>query len=393
MRPGGTGDRELTVRGRNLLGEAVAVTTSGDTISHVRAISPDRGGDEDLWLLPGLVDIQVNGFAGYDLNGQSVTTADVAGVVQALWKHGVTRFCPTICTQSHERMVAALLAIARACEEAPWIDRAVIGVHVEGPYISPEDGPRGAHPLAHVRPPNWEELKAFQDASGGRIRLLTLAPEWPGAPQFIEHLVQSGIIAAIGHTKATRTDISAAVRAGARLSTHLGNGAHALLPRHPNYIWEQLAADDLWASVIVDGHHLPPSVVKVFVRAKGVDRCILISDAVWVAEQPAGIYRTTDQELELTPDRKVRLTGTGYLAGSALDLATAAGNVIAFADVSFADAVRMASWQPALLLNRPDLGRLAPGQAADMILVRWPGKTRRFEVVETVAAGETVYRA
>ncbi len=388
----GIGNRELTIRGRDLLGQAVAVTTSGNVISHVRAIGPGRGEIGDLWLLPGLIDIQVNGFGGHDLNAADITTADVAGVVQSLWKHGVTRFCPTICTQSHERMVAALRMIARACGEAPWIERAIIGVHVEGPYISPEDGPRGAHPLAYVRAPSWDEVQTFQDASGGRIRLLTLAPEWPGAPEFVERLVQSGIIAAIGHTNATRTEIIAAVRAGAQLSTHLGNGSHALIPRHPNYIWEQLAADDLWASLIVDGHHLPPSVVKVFIRAKGVDRCILTSDAVWLAGQPAGTYRSMDHEVELTSDRKVRLVGTEYMAGSALDLATAVGNVMSFAEVSLADAVRMAARQPALLLNRADLGRLVAGQAADMILVRWPGGDGRFEVVETIVAGEIVYR-
>lgn len=390
---GGIGNRELTIRGRDLLGQAVAVTSSGNVISTVRAIGRGRGEIGDLWLLPGLIDIQVNGFGGHDLNAADITTADVAGVVRSLWKHGVTRFCPTICTQSHERMVAALRMIARACEEAPWIERAIIGVHVEGPYISTEDGPRGAHPLACVRAPSWDEVQTFQDASGGRIRLLTLAPEWPGAPEFVERLVQSGIIAAIGHTNATRTEIIAAVRAGAQLSTHLGNGSHALIPRHSNYIWEQLAADDLWASLIVDGHHLPPSVVKVFIRAKGVDRCILTSDAVWLAGQPAGTYRSMDHEVELTPDRKVRLVGTEYMAGSALDLATAVGNVMSFAGVSLADAVRMAARQPALLLNRADLGRLVAGQAADMILVRWPGGDGRFEVVETIVAGEIAYRA
>ncbi|HYM90208.1 MAG TPA: amidohydrolase family protein [bacterium] len=290
-------------------------------------------------------------------------------------------------------MLAALRAIARACDEADWIERAIIGIHVEGPYISPEDGPRGAHPKVHVRPPDWDEVQRFQEAAGGRIRLLTLAPELPGAIDLIERLARAGIVPAIGHTNATRADIVAAASAGARLSTHLGNGSHAMIPRHHNYIWEQLAADSLWASLIVDGHHLPPSVVKVFIRAKGMGRCILVSDAVSLAGEAPGAYTFLGGSVELTADRKIRLAGTEYLAGSALDLATAVGNVTAFAGVSLEDAVSMASRQPALLLGRTDLGTLTPGRAADIVLARWsPGGTT-FDVVQTIVGGETVYRA
>src|SRR5207248_2337185 len=154
----------------------------------------------------------------------------------------------------------------------PTTDRAVAhavaGIHLEGPYISAEDGPRGAHARRHVRPPDWDEFRRLQDASGGRVRLLTLAPEHDGAVHFIERLTAAGVVVALGHTAASGERIRDAVRAGARLSTHLGNGSHAVLPRHPNYLWEQLADDGLWASVICDGHHLPPSVVRCVVRVK-----------------------------------------------------------------------------------------------------------------------------
>jgi len=276
-------DAPVSMTGRTVFGRRVTVTVSEGRIHHVRAA--DDHAAEDLWLLPGLVDLQVNGFGGHDFNGAGLTSEDVGGAVRALWPHGVTRCCPTVCTASHDHMMACLSAIARACGEAGWIDRAVAGIHVEGPYISDDDGPRGAHPRGHVRPPDWEEVQAFQDAAGGRIRLVTLAPERPGAIGLIEHLSRAGIIPAIGHTNASPDELRAAVASGARLSTHLGNGSHAMLPRHANYIWEQLAADDLLASLIVDGHHLPPGVVKSFVRAKAPHRCVLVSDAIWLEDK------------------------------------------------------------------------------------------------------------
>lgn len=384
-------DHDLVVRGRDPSGHPMGLVISGGNIQRTFPIGPEEPWPDDLWILPGLVDIQVNGFGGHDLNAPGTSPDDVAAVVRVLWRHGVTRFCPTICTQSREHMIAALRTVAKACEDASWIDKAVIGIHVEGPYISPEDGPRGAHPREHVRPPSWDEVQAFQEAAGGRIRLLTLAPEMPGAIDLIERLARSGIVPAIGHTGAGRADILQAVRAGARLSTHLGNGSHAMIPRHHNYIWEQLAADSLWASLIADGHHLPPSVVKVFIRAKGVDRCILTSDAVWLAGESPGTYRFLDKEVELTPDHRVRLVGTEYLAGSALDLATAVGNVVAFAGIGLGEAVEMASLRPALLLGRTDLGRLSPGYAGDVVLARWSAEEARLEIVKTIVGGEVVF--
>jgi N-acetylglucosamine-6-phosphate deacetylase len=359
-------------------------------IQSVREV-PDASDGQHI--LPGFIDIQVNGFGGYDLNREGVTEEDVAGVVRALWVCGVTRFCPTICTESHERMIAALGTIARACDQHPWIERAVLGVHVEGPYISPEDGPRGAHPRRHVRVPAWDEINTFQAAAGGRICMVTLAPELPGAIEIIERLLGNGIIPAIGHTAAGRADLLSAVRAGARISTHLGNGSHAMIPRHHNYIWEQLALDDLWASLIVDGHHLPPAVVKVFVRAKGPQRCVLTSDAVWLAGLTPGVYQLLDHTVELTPERKVQLIGTPYLAGSAIDLATAVGNAVAFAGVSLDQAVQMASRHAAQLLGRPDIGGLTPGQAADVVVASWDVEAARLEVLQTIVGGEVVHRA
>ncbi|MDR7418179.1 MAG: amidohydrolase family protein [Armatimonadota bacterium] len=367
-------------------GVPVEITVEGDRIARVRPIA-DAEVPAGRWVLPGLVDVQVNGFAGTDLNGTEIDVAGVGRVVRRLQAVGVTRFCPTICTQSHERMTRALRVIADACRTHLWIARAVAGIHVEGPYLSPEDGPRGAHPLEHVRPPDWDEFQAFQDAAGGRVRILTLSPEWPQAPSFIRKVAGTGVLVAIGHTAASPENIREAVVAGARLSTHLGNGSHAMLPRHPNYIWEQLGADELSASIISDGHHLPPSVVKTFVRAKGVERTILISDAVALAGMPPGDYDWLGLRVTLSSRGRISLTGTPYLAGSALELASALPKVMAYAGVSLADAVTMACGNPARLLG-VDPGVLAEGARGDVIEIDYELGSDRVGIRRVVVAGE-----
>jgi N-acetylglucosamine-6-phosphate deacetylase len=279
--------------------------------------------------------------------------------------------------------------MADACAGDPRIARAVAGIHVEGPFISPEDGPRGAHPREHVRAPDWDEFLAFQQAAGGRIRLLTLSPEWPDAAAFIRRVVASGVVVAIGHTAASPESLREAIAAGARLSTHLGNGCHAMLPRHPNYIWEQLAADELSASLIADGHHLPPSVVKTFIRAKGVNRTILVSDAVALAGMPPGAYEWLGLKVTLSSDGRIGLTGTPFLAGAALSLAAALGRVMAFAGVSMADAVTMASTNPARLLGTEG-GTLAEGARADVVVAQARPGVHDVKIVQTLAGGEIV---
>ena len=187
----------------------------------------------------------------------------------------MTRFLPTLITGPAERF----LACARLLAACP--DPAVAGLHMEGPYLAPEAA--GAHPDAHLAPPSFEDFSRRQEAAGGRILLVTLAPEVPGALPLIERLVAAGVRVAIGHSAAGPGAIRDAVHAGATLSTHLGNACPLLLPRHPNLLWEQLAADELAAGLIVDGHHLPPSVVKVMVRAKSLARTVLVTDAIAAA--------------------------------------------------------------------------------------------------------------
>lgn len=379
-----------TLIGReSMRGVPVEVRFDGEHISRIREL-PGDAVPSDRWVLPGLIDIQVNGFAGTDLNSPDLDEAGVARVAHSLQATGVTRFCPTVCTQSHEHMTRALRVIAAACRSHRWINRAVAGFHVEGPYFSSEDGPRGAHPLVHVRAPDWDEFQRFQEAADGRIRILTLSPHWPESAKFISKVASTGVVVSIGHTSAAPEQVRDAVDAGARLSTHLGNGAHAMLPRHPNYIWEQLATDELSASIIVDGHHLPPSVVKTFVRAKGVARTILVSDAVGLAGMPPGDYDWLGLKVTLSPQGRISLTGTPYLAGSALALASALPKVVAYAGVDLHDAVTMACVNPARLLS-VDEGVLVEGARGDVVVFDHAAGADDMRVRHVVVAGETVW--
>jgi len=351
----------------------------------------DLGG-EDLRVAPGLIDIQINGYDGVDFNDPDTGAEQIAAVARKLWRAGVTAFCPTIITESFDHISKCISNLIRAVDESPEFARAMIAIHVEGPFISPEDGPRGAHPKRHARAPDWNEFQRWQDAARGRIRILTLSPEWPGAIDFIERAAASGVVVAIGHTAAAPAQIADAARAGARLSTHLGNGSHAKIDRHPNYIWEQLANDDLWASFIVDGHHLPPSVVKCFLRSKGVTRSILVTDAIAAAGKPAGQYRLGAVEVEVTPARRVNLPGTPYLAGSVLEMHEAIAKTVQYSDATLDDALRMASANPAELLGvASEFGSIEIGRRADLILLRWDDENATLNVAATVVNGETVY--
>ncbi len=300
--------------------------------------------------LPGLFDLQVNGFAGIDFNDQDLTADGVAHAIDRMRSTGVTRCLPTLITGSFDRFAACARVLAAVR------DPAIAGFHMEGPYISPAEGARGAHPLDHIVPATMDDFKRRQEACDGRIRLVTLAPEVAGAVPLIEHLVDSGVRVAIGHTAGTPEDIAAGVAAGATLATHLGNGCPQMLPRHPNPIWELLAADQVSISLIADGHHLPGSTVKAMVRAKGADRTMLVTDAMAAAGCPAGRYAIGGVDCQLGENGRVSLPGTPYLAGSALTLDSAIGNAVRFTGLPLSTVVAMASTVPAAWLGETPRG-------------------------------------
>lgn len=302
------------------------------------------------WQSPGFTDLQVNGFAGADYNSPGLRWEELSRSLRAVFSTGVTQLLPTVITASPEHMAAALKNLSDAQRQIPE-GRMIAGFHVEGPHISPEDGPRGAHPWKAVRPPDVNEYRRWQDATEGRVKLVTLAPEWPEALRYIEALVRDGVTVSIGHTGATPQQIRDAASAGATLSTHLGNGAHAVLPRHPNYIWEQLAEDRLSASFIVDGLHLPDSFLRVALRAKGIGRSVLVTDAVMPAMCDPGPYMLGEVEVELLHDQRVVVRGGTRLAGSSLRMDRAIENVVRIADVFLEDAIAMASANPARVIG------------------------------------------
>jgi N-acetylglucosamine-6-phosphate deacetylase len=350
-------------------GRPVAVTVETGTITAVTTSAENPR----QWVAPAFFDPQINGCLGISFNSPSLTPEQVRTVAAKCREHGIGAFLPTLVTTSFDAFRHGFATLAKAIDADADLARRIPGFHLEGPYMSAEDGPRGAHPREHMRDPDWDEFRRWQDAAGGRIRMVTIAPERAGALPFIEKLAASGVVVAIGHTAATGQQIRDAVRAGARTSTHLGNGCHAVLPRHENYVWEQLACDDLWMSLITDGHHLPPTVVKCLVRAKGVGRTLLTSDAGSLAGMPAGKYREWGTDLEVLPSGKIVVAGTPFLAGSGHFTDLCVGNVAKFAGMSLADAVDMATVRPRQLLGLP-VHTIEVGQPADLVLFDWePG--------------------
>jgi len=300
--------------------------------------------------LPGLFDLQVNGFGGIDFNGADLTADRVAEAFRRMRETGVTRCLPTLITSSFDQFAASARILARVA------DAAFAGIHMEGPYVSPADGARGAHPLEHVAAASVDDFRRRQDAAEGRIVLVTLAPEVPGALPLVEYLVAAEVRVAIGHTAATPQQLGDAIAAGATLATHLGNGCPQMLPRHPNVIWELLAADAVLASVIADGHHLPAATVKTMVRAKSAERTILVTDAIAAAGCAPGRYTIGGVGCELGADGRVSLPGTPYLAGSSLTLDRAIANTVRYTGLRLEAVIPMASTIPAAYLGMTTAG-------------------------------------
>lgn len=384
----------MLVRGKHFAtGQVVDVHVNAaeGTIADVRPLDPsleaDLGGGNEF-VAPGFFDLHVNGYAGVDFQNPALTADELAHASREQLRRGTTQFLVTIVSESHDRMIACFRAVSRALEQQPKLAHAVAGFHLEGPYISAEDGPRGGHYTDAVRAPSWEEFQQFQEAAGGRVKLITVAPELPRMTRFIEEAAGAGVVVAIGHTAANPQQITDAVAAGAKVSTHLGNGSHAVLPRHANYIQVQLAEDRLMATFIADGHHLPPYVVKNFIRAKGVERSILVTDAVPPAAMPPGLYRYGRMEVEAKPDGLICLPGTPYLFGAATTLEKCVGHVIAWAGASVADAVKMVTENPTRLLGRR-LRVLEKGASANLILFGW--EDGHIRVNDAVVRGKTIF--
>jgi N-acetylglucosamine-6-phosphate deacetylase len=305
-----------------------------------------------LVKFPGFFDLQVNGCAGVDFNDPRTTEPELLRAIAAQRATGVTRFLPTLITSSLDNFSLCASHLLRLQHPA------VAGIHMEGPYISPEDGPRGAHPGRYVVAASVQDFQWRQEAVQGQIRLVTLAPEVPGAIKLIEFLANNGVRAAIGHSAASPEIIRDAIAAGATLATHLGNGCANPLPRHPNLIWEQLAADELHATLIVDGHHLPPATVKTMVRAKTPARTMLVTDAISAAGCAPGEYQLNGGRVVLDANGRVTQKGKPWLAGSSLTMERAVANTVKFTGLTLDEILPMASVLPAKFLGLKTAGKI-----------------------------------
>jgi N-acetylglucosamine-6-phosphate deacetylase len=371
--------------------QMITLHIEGENISRVEPFT-NRSGlervDPALYIAPGFFDPQVNGFAGVDFNGKDLMPEDVHRAAQALSATGVTTFFPTLITASFERLIHQLKTLRVAIENDPYVSKMCRGIHLEGPYISPAEGPRGVHPTQFIRPPEWDEFEKLQKACGERIKLITLAPEKEGGLNFIRKAFSKGIVVAIGHTEASDEILEAAYEAGAKLSTHLGNGIGNNLPRHRNPFQKQLAMDGLMASVIADGIHLPDYVVKNIVRGKGYERILLCTDSMSGASQPPGRYGLADLEVEVGEDGRTRLVGTDSLAGSILTMPKAITNVIQFAGIDLGTAIKMATENGRKLFPQL-IGTIAPDQPANLVVFRFK---EEIKVEKTILLGKEIFR-
>ena len=374
---------ELKIKGRDLkTGKGIAVSVREGRITGIKPTVVT----DNFWLSPGLIDLQVNGYRGLDLNTDTLDVPTVSALTRELLAAGVTTFAPTLITASREQLLTRLSAIAKALELDPIAKACIPFVHVEGPNISPIEGYRGAHPLEHVRPPSIDEFDQWQKAGNNIIGLVTLSPHFANSTTYIATLVARGVRVSIGHTHATPEQIHEAVNAGASLSTHLGNGIATILARHSNPIWSQLAEDRLYASFISDGHHLPPEVLKAMLRAKSLERSILVSDSVALAGMPPGRYHATiGGEVELSADGRLGMAGTTILAGAALPLLDCIGTAVRMTGLALASVLEMATANPGDFVG--GYGRLQLNRRADLLQFQWDETNAKMTVMNVWLAG------
>ncbi len=265
--------------------------------------------------IPGLVDLQVNGYKGVDFAGPDLTAEDFIRACKGHFEAGTTALLATIVTSPRELYERNLPLIAEAMT-CPELKGRVLGIHVEGPFISVADGARGAHNAQWVRRPDVNLLDEIIAWADGKVRLLTIAAELEDAAELAQHAVNKGIAVSLGHQMASESDIERLVDAGATALTHLGNGVPSQIDRHENPIWPALANDNLAATIITDGNHLPPSLIKTIIRAKTPERCIVISDASELSGLAPGRYESMGHRVILDESGRLYDPKTGYLAGS-----------------------------------------------------------------------------
>jgi N-acetylglucosamine-6-phosphate deacetylase len=365
----------------------VEIAIQGERIQN---IAPCHEPLQDHYFIgPGFTDIQVNGYGGFDYNEVHDDPLTLSSISRLLYKEGVTTHFPTIITNSSEQITRLIKQIIALRKQDEFSALSIEGIHIEGPFISATDGPRGAHPKEFVRPPDWNLLLQWQEAAEGLIKIITLSPEWENVNAFIEQCVKHNIIVSIGHTCATHQQLLDAVSAGASLSTHLGNGMHPVLVRHPNYLWSQLADDRLGASIIADGFHLPAEVIHVFQKVKK-EKLILVSDSVSLSGMPPGDYDLhIGGQVTLTKEGKLHLRNNpSIFAGSANHIKHGVSFLIKNNLATLAEAWEMASVRPQKMIH-PAMPVFETGAEADLVLL--DNQQGKLEIIKTIKKGKLVY--
>ncbi len=380
----------MIYKGRSVFtGEPIQIATRD---ARIAAIIPLPGLQDLPYISPGFIDMQVNGYKGSDYSLENFSPQHLRNILHETACSGVTQHIPTLVSSPQQRIVNTLKVIAQQRADNPDVASAIPGIHIEGPYLSPEDGPRGAHDPAVIRDPDIAEFEAWQEAADGAISMVTLAPERQGALEFIQHISKAGVIAAIGHSAAQPERIREAISAGARYSTHLGNGSHAKLPRLRNYLWEQLAAEELTAGIIADGFHLPASVVKTIARTKGLQRLILVSDAALLGGMPPGIHQWGNLDVQVHDDGHLGMAGTSFLAGAGHLLNWDIVQFMRFTGYSLADTIQLCTTNPAALLGLPpDSATLQAGAPANLTLFTKRPDAQSLHIICTIRNGIEVY--
>ncbi len=305
---------------------------------------------------PSLFDIQVNGFAGVDFQNTKLKANDLHRACEAMRRHHTHRILLTLVTDPIESLEEKFARIEAMRAADPLAEETIAGYHLEGPYMNPEEGYRGGHIAEYMKAPDLREFRRLQKAAGNNIRLITLAPEWRGSARFIAAVAASGVVVSLGHTNANNEQIDDAIRSGARMCTHLGNGCRMLIPRHDNVIQRLLARDELVACFIPDGIHIPPAVLKNFLRAKPRNQIVITTDAVAPAGGPPGPFymKHGKKMMRFVCDRAgvIAFPGhPGYLFGSSLTLEKGVANIPRWTEFSEATAWDWASRRPAEILG------------------------------------------
>lgn len=309
------------------------------------------------YSIPGFIDLQVNGYLGVDFSNPEVSEAEIMRACRAMLAAGTAAFLPTLITSPLESYQRSLARIAGVMARAEFQGR-LLGIHLEGPFISHVKGAVGAHNPDWTRLPDPSLFDRLQNWAAGRIRLLTLAPELEGADQLARRAAAQGVVVSLGHTLASADDLERLRLSGARALTHLGNGLPMQLPKFANPLWAGLAAEGYTATMIADGHHIPPGILRAMIRAKGVERTVIVSDAAPVAGLPPGEYSTMGNRAVLEPSGRLHNPEQGHLVGSSYTLLECM-NVLAGLGFSPAELIALGVDNPLKLLGmgREDLAQ------------------------------------